>query len=64
MIPEHMASSHTEKGELVPFRVGDPVDIRLYWHRWNIRSASLEALSQSVRAAAVRHLFQSLEPVR
>ncbi|MCU1797716.1 ArgP/LysG family DNA-binding transcriptional regulator [Pectobacterium polaris] len=58
MIPEHMASSHTEKGELVPFQAGNPIDIRLYWHRWNIRSASLEALSQSVRTAAVRHLFQ------
>ncbi|MGI8472402.1 hypothetical protein [Pectobacterium brasiliense] len=53
-----MASSHTEKGELVPFQAGNPIDIRLYWHRWNIRSASLEALSQSVRTAAVRHLFR------
>ncbi|MEL4885961.1 HTH-type transcriptional regulator ArgP [Pectobacterium betavasculorum] len=59
MIPEHMASPHTEKGELVQFQTGNAIDIRLYWHRWNIRSVLLEALSQSVRAAAVRHLFQS-----
>ncbi|RYC39703.1 HTH-type transcriptional regulator ArgP [Pectobacterium zantedeschiae] len=59
MLPEHMASPHTEKGELVPLQIGNPIDIGLYWHRWNIRSVPLEALSQSVRAAAVRHLFQS-----
>lgn len=52
MIPLFMAQPHRADGKLQVMNPDMPCDVRLYWHRWNIASASLETLSRCVLAAA------------
>jgi LysR family transcriptional regulator (chromosome initiation inhibitor) len=58
MIPEHMARPHLDAGELVEIVPDRYFDIKLYWHRWQICSPTLEILSESIRTAAAPHLHK------
>lgn len=57
MLPEFMAQPQRASGKLVALAPERPCDVRLYWHRWNIESASLETLSQCVLSAGKQHLL-------
>lgn len=59
MIPEHLAAPHIASGELAEIQPGSQFDIKLYFHRWQINSSSLDVLTRCVRAAASRHLRSS-----
>jgi LysR family transcriptional regulator (chromosome initiation inhibitor) len=59
MQPEQFARDKLASGELVELKPGLWLDVPLYWHRWRIRSASLDTLSAAVLAAAERHLRQA-----
>lgn len=56
MIPEHMAQPYISAGELVEIVPQRYIDVRLFWHRWNLDSPLLALLSDSVRAAARQQL--------
>ncbi len=56
MLPDYIARPYSDTGQLVCLSLADPVDIRLYWHCWNIHSAALDALTSCVRAAAREQL--------
>jgi len=58
MIPEHLAHPGMETGELVEIVPGVHFDIKLYWHRWQIHSSSLDILSKAIRVAGARHLHR------
>lgn len=52
MIPEYMAKTHMQSGELVEIMPGHHLDVPLYWHCWRFSSPALEALSAAVRLSA------------
>ena len=56
MIPEHMAKDFVATRKLIEIRPGAHFDIKLYFHRWQVESSALEALSSAVRAATRRQL--------
>jgi LysR family transcriptional regulator (chromosome initiation inhibitor) len=58
MIPEHLAQASMETGELTEIVPGMHIDIKLYWHRWQIHSSSLDILSEAIRVAGARHLHR------
>lgn len=57
MLPEYMARPYRAAGSLVMLKPDRPCDVRLFWHRWNIDSASLDALSRRVLSAAKASLL-------
>lgn len=56
MIPQHLAQPYLDAGELVEIAPGMHVDVKLYWHRWQITSLSLDLLTNAVKGAAKKHL--------
>ena len=56
MIPEHMTKDCIAAGELVEIRPDAHIDIKLYFHRWQIQSSALETLSEAVRRTTRRQL--------
>lgn len=56
MIPQHLAQPYLESGALVEIAPGMHVDVKLYWHRWQVRSLALDLLTGAVHAAAKKHL--------
>ncbi|QLR43251.1 ArgP/LysG family DNA-binding transcriptional regulator [Enterobacter sp. RHBSTW-00994] len=52
MLPEHLSEPFRDKGILVEIAEGNPVDTRLYWHRWSLKLTLLERLSECVHVAA------------
>lgn len=51
MIPELFCSSLLQSGELVELTPGRPLDVPLFWQRWKLRSAVLDALTDLVTSA-------------
>jgi len=56
LVPEPQCLARIEAGALVPLAPGHPVDVRLYWQRWNLRSPALERISEAVRESAAARL--------
>ena len=56
MIPQHLAQPYLDTGALVEIAPGVHVDVKLYWHRWQVTSMSLNLLTNAVNGAANRHL--------
>ncbi|AMM19767.1 transcriptional regulator ArgP [Frondihabitans sp. PAMC 28766] len=59
MLPEQQCLEPLAAGELVELAPDSPVDVPLYWQRWNLRSALLD----SVTAAVARGAAASLLPL-
>lgn len=56
VLPEQQCLPPLAAGDLVDLAPGDPVDVPLYWQRWNLRSALLDAVTVAVTAAAAASL--------
>lgn len=56
MLPEQQCLAEIADGRLVQLAAAHPVDVALYWQRWNLSSALLDAVSAAVREAAGREL--------
>ncbi len=59
VLPEQQCLSEIADGRLIELAPDDPVDVHLYWQRWNLPSHLIDELSTAVREAAGR----SLHPV-
>lgn len=56
MLPEQLAEPALTGGQLVQVESGRHLDVALYWQRWRLDSAVLDALTRAVRRAAVAAL--------
>ena len=56
MVPEEQCLDEIERGALISLAPERPVDVRLYWQRWNLRSPLLDDLTSGLRAAAATRL--------
>jgi LysR family transcriptional regulator (chromosome initiation inhibitor) len=52
MVPEQLARSGLERGELAEIAPGHFLDVPLFWQRWRLKSEALELMSAAVRLAA------------
>ena len=59
MIPEQLAEGHLKTGQLVELAPQHWLDVPLFWHRWRIASAALDALTRLVHRAASKALRAS-----
>lgn len=57
LLPEQQCMTEIASGLLVELAPRDPVDVRLYWQRWNIPSPLLNDISAAIRDAAARSLL-------
>ena len=57
VLPEQQCLAEIADGSLVELAAEHPVDVPLYWQRWNLSSPLLDAVSAAVQAAARRDLF-------
>ncbi|MBR8740653.1 LysR family transcriptional regulator ArgP [Nocardiopsis sp. MG754419] len=55
-VPERQCAEHLESGRLVALAPEHPVEVRLYWQRWNLRSPLLDEVTACVRAGAAARL--------
>lgn len=62
MVPEASMGRELAAGELVELDPASPLDVPLYWQHWRLGSASLEALTAEVVAAARRSLVRTRAP--
>jgi LysR family transcriptional regulator, chromosome initiation inhibitor len=58
LLPEQQASSGIRTGALVELASDRPVDVQLYWQRWNLRSPLLDSVSDAVIAGGRAALHQ------
>lgn len=56
VLPEQQCLAEIADGSLVELAAAHPVDVPLYWQRWNLSSPLLDAVSAAVRAGASRDL--------
>ena len=56
LLPEQQCLSEIADGTLVELAPQHPVDVALYWQRWNLASPLLDAVSRAVREAAASAL--------
>ncbi|PWV57427.1 LysR family transcriptional regulator ArgP [Nocardiopsis sp. L17-MgMaSL7] len=56
VVPEQQCAEALASGRLVPLAPGRPVEVRLYWQRWNLRSPLLDEVTRHVRAGAAAYL--------
>ncbi len=56
MLPEQQVAPALAAGRLVELAPGAPIDLPLYWQRWNLRSPSLDALTAIVTEEAASAL--------
>lgn len=56
VLPELHVRERLARGELVNLVPQHALRVTLYWHCWNLNSEVLEALTQALRQAAVKHL--------
>jgi LysR family transcriptional regulator (chromosome initiation inhibitor) len=57
LLPEQQCRTEIASGLLIELAPYDPVDVRLYWQRWNIPSPLLNDISAAIRDAAARSLL-------
>jgi LysR family transcriptional regulator, chromosome initiation inhibitor len=56
MLPDAQCSAALRRGALVELAPGHAAEVRLYWQRWNLRSALLDGVTEIVLAAAAGQL--------
>ena len=56
LLPEQQCLAEIADGRLVELASEHPVDLPLYWQRWNLTSPLLDAVTAAVRAGAARSL--------
>ena len=56
VLPEQQCLAEIADGSLVELAAAHPVDVPLYWQRWNLSSPLLDAVSAAVRTGASRDL--------
>lgn len=56
LLPEQQCLAEIADGTLMELAPRHPVDVALYWQRWNLASPLLDAVSRAVRAAAATAL--------
>ena len=54
--PEQQCRAHLESGRLVALAPEHPVEVRLFWQRWNLRSPLLDRITECVRTEAALRL--------
>lgn len=59
MLPEPQFTPLLEQGEIVRLPGAKPVGVPLHWQRWRLDSPALDALSETVRAAAQTGLLRN-----
>jgi LysR family transcriptional regulator (chromosome initiation inhibitor) len=59
LLPEQQCSDGIGDGSLVELAADSPVDVPLYWQRWNLRSTLLDSVTEAVEACARDRLRQS-----
>jgi LysR family transcriptional regulator, chromosome initiation inhibitor len=59
LLPEQQSLDGIRDGSLVELAAEFPVDVPLYWQRWNLRSAVLDAVTGAVVGAARTNLRRS-----
>jgi LysR family transcriptional regulator, chromosome initiation inhibitor len=52
LLPEQQCSDGIRDGSLVELATDSPIDVPLYWQRWNLKSALLDSVSDAVLAGA------------
>ena len=52
LLPEQQCAEDLRAGSLVELAANDPIDVPLYWQRWNLASALLDSVSEAVVAGA------------
>jgi LysR family transcriptional regulator (chromosome initiation inhibitor) len=57
LLPEQQCRAELADGRLVELAPEHPIDVRLYWQRWNLGSPLLDAVSDAVRAGAAADLY-------
>ena len=55
-VPEHQCAEDLESGKLVSLAPEHPVEVRLYWQRWKLRSPLLDEVTRYVKAGAENYL--------
>ena len=56
VLPEQQCLVEIGDGRLIELAAAHPVDVPLYWQRWNLSSPLLDAVTAAVQAAATREL--------
>jgi LysR family transcriptional regulator (chromosome initiation inhibitor) len=59
LLPEQQSLDEIRDGSLVELAPDTPVDVPLYWQRWNLRSALLDSVTDAVSEAARTSLRQA-----
>lgn len=59
VLPELKVREHLRSGELVELMPGRSLPVALYWHCWNLESALLDTLTQTLKAAATSALVDA-----
>lgn len=55
-VPERQCAQHLESGRLLALAPEHPVEVRLFWQRWNLRSPLLDRITECVRNGAAARL--------
>lgn len=56
LLPEQQCLSEIAGGDLVELAPAQPIDVPLYWQRWNLDSPLLDDVTDAVRSAAAARL--------
>lgn len=56
MLPEQQCAAEIDQGVLLDLAAEHPIDIALYWQRWNLASPTLDAVSSVVESVAREQL--------
>ena len=56
MLPEQQCTAEIDQGVLLDLAPEHPIDIALYWQRWNLASPTLDAVSSVVESVAREQL--------
>jgi LysR family transcriptional regulator (chromosome initiation inhibitor) len=56
LLPEQQCADEIRAGSLVELAHENPIDVPLYWQRWNLESALLDSVSEAVLAGASQSL--------
>lgn len=56
LLPEQQCLSDLKSGRLVELAAQSPVDVPLYWQRWNLASSLLDEVTDAIRATAAARL--------
>jgi len=62
VLPELKVRDHLQTGRLVELMPGRSLPVALYWHCWNLDSALLDTLTQTLKAAAATALVEMPVP--